>query len=364
MKSFNIFIWTSDCENFTGEGLLARSFIKKIFKNNNKVRIFSNNNDFVFNFGKFSLIKKKDFKNSFIDKYFKLYYGIFLIWYYHLKGKKTAYINYLPLWNFLIFVLLPKKTILGPITGGVHYNNKQILSKIIRKIFFPYLYKFSVKILFYRYKCAFFSTSMLKRYVPRKYLKRCVFNLALLAYQSNTTQIIKKDIDFIFYYKRHPNKSNDFIFNIIDLLLLNKHKIYIVGDFLLKKNVINLGVLAKEKLLIYLRKSKFSINNGENFLSLFALDCYASRTIIFYNNLLDFNERFFNAKYFVPINFSNIKSAYKRINSIIRKRKFFIKFDDAKIINKRKQIESCVLNLLPDNFYNYPDRSKFTQGTF
>jgi len=350
MKNFKIFIWTSDCQDFTGEGLLARCFIKKIFRNNDKVIIFSNNSDFVFNFGIFSLIKKKDFKNSYIDKYLKLFYGIFLIWYYHLKGKKTAYINYLPLWNFLIFILLPKKTILGPITGGVHYNNKQVLSKMIRKIFFPHLYKFSIKILFYKYKYAFFSTSMLKRYIPRKYLKRCVFNLALLAYQSNTNQSFKKDIDFIFYYKRHPNKSNDFIVKIIDLLILKKYKIYIVGDFLQKKGVINLGVLEKVKLLIYLKKSKFSINNGENFLSLFAIDCYANSIIIFYNSLLDFNGNFFNSKYFIPINFSNIKSAYKRINNIIRKKKFFKKFNDSKIIYKRKQIESSVLRLTLNNF--------------
>jgi hypothetical protein len=352
MKSFDIFIWTSNCEDFTGEGLLARSFIKKIFKNKNDVKIFSNNNDLAFNFGKFSLIKKKDFKNSFIDKYLKLYYGIFLIWYYHLKGKKTAYINYLPLWNFLIFVLLPKKTILGPITGGVHYNNQQVLGKIIRKIFFPYFYKFSLKILFYKYKYAFFSTSMLKRYIPKKYLKRCVFNLALLAYQSNTNQSIKKDIDFIFYYKKHPNKFNDFIIKIINLLTLKKYKIYIVGDFLQTKGVINLGVLEKVKLLMYLKKCKFSVNNGENFLSLFALDCYASSIIIFYNNLLDSKENFFDHKYFIPINFSNTKMAYKKINNIIKKKKFFIKFNDSKIINKRKQIESSVLSLIPNNFTN------------
>ena len=34
------------------------------------------------------------------------------------KNKEICYINYLPLWNFLIFILLPPKTILGPVTGG------------------------------------------------------------------------------------------------------------------------------------------------------------------------------------------------------------------------------------------------------
>jgi len=338
MKNFDTFIWASDCEDFTGEGILARCFIKKIFLNKNKLRIFSNNNDFEFNFGKFSAIKKKKFKNNFTSKYLMPYFGIFLIWCYHLKGKKTAYINYLPLWNFLIFILLPKKTILGPITGGIYYNNKQFLSKIIRKIIFPLLYKISIKILFYKYKYAFFSTVMLKKYVSKKYLKRSVFNIALLEYQSNTSLRIEKEIDFIFYYKRHPNKSNDFIIKIIDLLLLKKYKIYVAGDFLPKKGVKNLGFLSKEKLLIHIKNSKFSINNGENFLSLFAIDCYASSTIVFYNNLLKFNENF-NAKYFIPINFSNESSAYKTINKIFKKRRNFKKFDDTKIVYKCYQIE-------------------------
>jgi len=341
MKNFDIFTWASDCEDFTGEGILARCFITKIFQNKNKVRIFSNNNDFEFNFGKFSIIKKKKFKSNFNSKYLMLFFGIFLIWYYHLKGKKTAYINYLPLWNFFIFILLPKKTILGPITGGIYYNNKQFLSKIIRKVIFPLLYKISMKILFYKYKYAFFSTSMLKKYVSKKYLKRSVFNISLLTYQSNTSSRIKKEIDFIFYYKRHPNKSNDFIIKIIDLLLLKKYKIYVVGDFLQKKGVKNLGFLSKEKLLVHIKNSKFSINNGENFLSLFAIDCYASSTIVFYNNLLKFNENF-NAKYFIPINFSNQSSAYKIINKIFKKRRNFKKFDDTKIVYKRYQIERCI----------------------
>jgi hypothetical protein len=274
-----------------------------------------------------------------------VYYGIFLIWYYHLKGKKTSYINYLPLWNFFIFVLLPKKTILGPITGGIHYNNKEFLSKILRKIIFPLLYKFSLIILFSKYNYAFFSTSMLKKYVPRKYLKRCIFNISLLTYESITSSRVKKEIDFIFYYKKHPNKSNDFIIKIIDLLLQKKYKIYVVGDFLQKNGLLNLGVLPKKKLLMYIKNSKFSINNGENFLSLFAIDCYANSTIVFYNNLLKFNENF-NVKYFIPINFYNLESAFKKINYVFKKQKNFKKFNDTKLISKCHEIKSRISELI------------------
>ena len=36
------------------------------------------------------------------------------------------YINFLPLWNFLIFALVPPGTILGPITGSKIYNKDNI----------------------------------------------------------------------------------------------------------------------------------------------------------------------------------------------------------------------------------------------
>ena len=31
-----------------------------------------------------------------------------------------CYVNFLPLWNFFLFMFLPKQTILGPITGSVY----------------------------------------------------------------------------------------------------------------------------------------------------------------------------------------------------------------------------------------------------
>ena len=60
------------------------------------------------------------------------YWGIILIWKYHLLKNKVSYINYLPIWNFFLFLLLPKKTILGPITGT--NSKKNILYLILKNI--------------------------------------------------------------------------------------------------------------------------------------------------------------------------------------------------------------------------------------
>ena len=44
MKNFDVFVWSSDFEEFTGEGLLARSFLKTIYQDKGLIiKIISNN---------------------------------------------------------------------------------------------------------------------------------------------------------------------------------------------------------------------------------------------------------------------------------------------------------------------------------
>ena len=83
----------------TGEGNLARKFIEKFFKNQN-INIEN--------------LRNRNFLNR---KYLVPFIGILYCWKNFVKGNKVGYINYLPLWNFFIFIFLPPKTILGPITG-------------------------------------------------------------------------------------------------------------------------------------------------------------------------------------------------------------------------------------------------------
>ena len=143
MIKYNIFVWSSDYENFTGEGLLARCFVENYFKNKGTIKIISNNSDYILK-KKYSFLKKKKYFNTFLTKYLYPFYGVILVWYYHLKGKQTCYVNYLPLWNFLIFILLPKETILGPITGNIYKDNFYNLNTFFRKIIFPIFYFISL----------------------------------------------------------------------------------------------------------------------------------------------------------------------------------------------------------------------------
>ena len=106
-----IFYWSNDIKENSGEGILARNFLKLLKKKylNHK----------LINLNKFQK------KNNFLYNYILPFWGIIKIWNYYLKNYKVCYINYLPIWNFLIFLLLPKKVILGPITGTT--TKKKIL---------------------------------------------------------------------------------------------------------------------------------------------------------------------------------------------------------------------------------------------
>ena len=116
----NIFFWASDYSSKSGEGKLAQIFIKKLKKNkkiNNIYRIKSNLVKLDAN------VTDKKFL-SLIHKYIIPLYGVFSLWFFYFKNHKTAYLNYLPLWNFVILLLLPPNCLLGPITGTIDDKKK------------------------------------------------------------------------------------------------------------------------------------------------------------------------------------------------------------------------------------------------
>ena len=132
--------WACDYSSLSGEGNLARLFVKKTIKA--KVKIYTPNNKLKY-------------------KYISPFVGILYCWFFFFLGKKNYYLNYLPFWNFLLFALLPPTTILGPITGGAEYDKKK--KNIIRRFLFPIFYKISEIFLIIRNNKNYFSTDLLKK---------------------------------------------------------------------------------------------------------------------------------------------------------------------------------------------------------
>ena len=145
MTKKKLIFWACDYSEKNGEGNLARKFIEENFKK------------------KKYKIKTLSSKNIFSYRYFVPFVGVFNCWKYFFRGHNVGYINYLPLWNFLLFFLLPPKIILGPITGGAMYDKSNKVNYIIRKFIFPIFYKISEIIINFRFKEKIvFSTDLLK----------------------------------------------------------------------------------------------------------------------------------------------------------------------------------------------------------
>ena len=138
------FIWVSDCYSNTGEGRLAIQFIDKFVKLKN---INPEIKSFKIKTMNYKEFKKKNFQNSYNKSNFSIFfrysiflYGISLLWINYLRGKRVIYLNYLPLWNFLIFMLAPPRTIFGPITGSSQTISNTFSLNSFKKVYFSYFF--------------------------------------------------------------------------------------------------------------------------------------------------------------------------------------------------------------------------------
>jgi hypothetical protein len=258
-KNNHYYAWISDYASNSGEGNLARLFVKKKLEKY-PVKIITCKD----------LFKKKFLINFFSHKYISPFIGIIYCWNFFIKGKKCAYINYLPLWNFFIFLFLPPKTLLGPITGGANYkNNKK--QYFIRRFLFPILYKISQLFLNLRNYEIIFSTNLLRNYLSKKTIKKSEFNFVFNYYKKNIKY--RKTIDFLIYFRRHLNKNNFFSLELIKKIRDSGFKIHVVGDRLNISGVKNYKKIQNTKLINLLKKTKYTISSDENLYNIFTLEC-------------------------------------------------------------------------------------------
>jgi hypothetical protein len=291
-----LYCWACDYSSNTGEGNLARLFVKKK-EINYKIRLISNNN---------LKIKNKLLLNIIKYKYFSPFIGIFFCWQCYFSRKKVVFINYLPFWNIFIFALLPPKTEFGPITAGSNFSNNKI--NLIRKYIFPVLYKISEFFIYIRLQKIIFSTDLLIKYLNKKTILKCEFNYIFKMKRKNINN--SKDIDFFIYYRKHPNKESFFDYNFIKKLISLKYKIHVAGDHLNYPSVINHGFISNKLIKKFLSRSYYTLASGENLYSVFAMECLNNNVKIIINKKEKNKIKFFKNE-FVILDYEKI---YNLIN--------------------------------------------------
>ena len=286
MTKKKIILWACDYSDLTGEGTLAKKFVKDFFSRRNI---------------KVETLKTNNYLNR---KYLTPIIGIFYCWIYHLKGHKVGYINYLPLWNFIIFIFLPPGTLLGPITGGAKFEKSISINYFVRAFIFPIFYKISELFLIIRKYRTIFSTELLKKYLSKHIINKSEFNFALKNFKFSKKE--KKKIDFLIYYRLHRNKSSFFNYNLIDNLVRSNFRILVVGDKLNIRGVKNLGYVSKKRLHKIQSFSKYTLCSKENIYSLFILECISNHVKVVIEKKLNKKIKFLK-KWFIPIKKLNLK---------------------------------------------------------
>ena len=176
------------------------------------------------------------------------------------------------MWNFLIFILLPPGTILGPITGTV--NKNKFLINLFEKM--------SILVIKIRYNKVTFSNN----FYQKKYFKKNTsheFNFILNDLRKVKLNQSKKKYDFIIYYRNLTNSYNNYLFKIIKKLISKNFKVAVLGDKIPLKKTFNFGYVSRSKAKIIISQSRCAINNPENLFSYFFQDCLTFDLIIFYN---------------------------------------------------------------------------------
>ena len=323
-------VWASDLNDNTGEGTLGQLFIKKLLRKRKKrILIKTPDHEYIYN-NKFKNVNIKK-KNSWHHKYITPILGAI---YLRMKSSnnQVIYINYLPLWNFIIFLILPKNTILGPITGSMFKGNIYNINLFIRAYIFPLFINISLIIIKKKFKNIFFSTDLLKNEAKKKKLN-FLYNFAFCYFKDNFFKYQKKNnkkiYKFLFYNKNHITKKN---VNLIKFLrtVSKNHTIYVIGDYIVHDNFFNFGYLKKKEINVILKKTEFLVSTNENIYSMFNIEAINNgATIIFDKKIVDNTKK--NYGFMVPINFEHKKlNLPKKIDYYQKKKKFI------KTINKTK----------------------------
>jgi len=304
------YIWACEFDKSSGEGLLANEFIKYYLKFNINSKIILETPYLKYFISNGKAVKKLDLKKKnifFYYKYFNPLIGEVKIIRQSYIVDTVIYLNYLPIWNFLLFLLLPAKTILGPVTGSNVKNNIHSLKQIVRFILLPFFIFFSKKIILNKFRKIIFSTNLIKNINLVHYISN--FSLIYLS-SKNSRRKVFKDIDLVYYFRNHSNKFLKEEIYLLHKLIQLKFKILFCGDSLnnfSKLHINSLGYVPEAKLSALLDRCKFVIAPAENPHSFFIQKSILSNVhIIFRKSQMKFIKNIYNSYSVIDVDNKNL----------------------------------------------------------
>lgn len=348
MKVKCIVAWACDFSSFRGEGILARNFAKDLsYEKKLDILINTPNDTFFVKNGKIkNKIEntKKKINFGFFQNYLWPIYGIFFLWKQYLKKNKVLYLNFMPLWNFLLFYFLPPKTLIGPITGFMPKKKIDNVSSLIRIILIPIFYKLSLFIIFKRFNSLIFSTDLLKKNFFKKDYFKLHFNYLLASSIKRPKKTkLKRNIDFLVYNRNYSVKEHYKLKKLIKYFIENNLNVQCVGDKLNIRGLKNHGIVSRKKTQKLLQQTKLILSSPENPYSFFTIDALnVGVKVIFdnkYKNKLDYLQ--YNHRHFINFDEQN----YNKFIRLIKNKKNYNKVNNKYLKQVRKRILNYFKNI-------------------
>ena len=281
-----VLVYAVDLNPMGGEGILGATFLRMLGREHTIKRCWfrggQNNQDSGQNI----------FTKYVLPILYALEIRLFSLFF---RDREYCYVNYLPLWNTLIYLILPKSTILGPTTGGktakIFYKN-QPFQRNIRHYLFPILYAASSRLIENKFPRVLLGTDFLCRYFRVGFPVFANFNFCVTfsADHDACDHAVKKDIDFLFYLRDHPSK---YYRETIDLicLLRKRYAVRVVGDVAPVLQDVSLGYQSRTNLVSLIRRSKFTVSLSTNSYSLFFVESVSMNVPSIYFNPEEKDER-------------------------------------------------------------------------
>mgnify|MGYP003977977551 FL=1 len=344
-----IFAWACDFSPFRGEGILARSFaIDFSIKKKIDIYIKSPENFYHVKKGKIKEITKNNKKNinfRLLNNYLWPIKGIFYLWKLYFQKKKIMYLNFMPLWNFILFYFLPPKVFIGPITGFNPKKKIENYSGLIRLILIPIFFRLSMFVFFKRFKNLMFSTNLLEKNFFNKSRNSFYFNYLISSNLNKKISANKnRKIDFLIYNRNYSVKEHYKLNNLIKYLLKKNYNVHCVGDHLKLQNLKNHNIISRERVKKLLKSTKLVISSPENPYSLFTLDAIKMGSkILFdikYRGKLSFLK--YNFKQYINLD----KPNYKYIEKTIKQKKNNNQLDLRELISLKKRNSEYFRNII------------------
>ena len=321
-----IYCWACDFATNRGEGKLGNKFLIEKFKEKNiHVKTISQRFYFDKNQINENSFTENKINLNFVESYLAPIIGIFWLWWKHLSGKKICYLNFLPLWNSFLIILLPPKTTLGPITGSVHRGKIKNAQTFLRKYLLPRLYYINSKLLLLRKQKLIFATSLLKNYFKEDRHSNSEFGYILKNIQYNEYNK-SKEIDLAIYYREYDTKSNELFKRLIEYCSNKKEIKFVYFGHKCRQFSDNyLGFITNKKVIDILNKTKFSILSEENFESFYSSECLSNHVNIFYDpSKMNTPENFDSNKKLIHLNYDKYDESIATIELNIKN---FDRFD-------------------------------------